>query len=604
MKRNLTEFLGRSKIVQKLKLTESQQNELATALEDEYLVWFLSDIIREAEEIIGIDPRLSQKNILEIAAKNIVQGLEADAATIRIFDPETLRMTSFGAYGLSGYDRLVSVPVQDSVSGRVVQEKRSIIVPSIQNDPLYKNKDIIKSRGFHSLLAVPLFTPTYIKPGDELLGALQIYYREEGRHFNALEVIHAELLARRVSYVLAKKKILDLQELNNHKEQITDKIFVKLSMREGIKLKDLFVLLIPELGKFLEVKSCSLYTVSDDQQFIHLEAAYPLEQTYHEIGYTFTVRHHPYFEAAILGKSTIGDTPFERITSSYVLIKDPEQSSLISPKMRQFVKKHRIHSFLLVPLKVDERVRHLLTFYATKKRQYFTDEEIELLIFFGKEIMKASRLEFFSDILHDFKNPAIALAGFAKRAQRILESGPVDIIRDKLIDYLKIMSTEASRLQDLALTMSGEGREEVIDMGAIAEDRFRMSEAVVQETKRSNINLAPPDLEPNLFIFCPRFALERVIDNLLSNAIKAIPNEGGGVALRAYRQDDMVCLEISNSGEIPADQIEQVRQGKVKGRGLSIIYRFVITNHGKISIWAEEGMTKIILMLPFADVHG
>ena len=135
-----------------------------------------------------------------------------------------------------------------------------------------------------------------------------------------------------------------------------------------------------------------------------------MEDTYHEVGHTFTVRNHPYFESAVFNIGPYEDRPFERITPNYILIKDPEKSSLLSAGLKKYVQEHEVHSFLIVPLTVNDRVRHLLTLYATKKRQFFTDEEIELLVFFGKEIMKASKLEFFSDVLHDLKNPAIAFA--------------------------------------------------------------------------------------------------------------------------------------------------------------------------------------------------
>ncbi len=289
MEKKLAVFFKQNKILQQYKVPKTGQEKLINALEEEYLPEFLSGIIRETEDIIAINPHLNRKKILEIAAEKIVKDLNAGAATIRLFEHETLKMTSFGAYGTPDYDRLATVPVRDSISGLVIQERRSIVVPSIYKDPRYKDKNIIKSRGFHSLLAVPLFTPTYFESDNDLLGSLQIYYKEDNRHFNSLEIIRAELLARRTSYVLAKKKILDLQLLNTRKEKIVNKIFVKLSMREGIKLKDLFIMLFPELEEFLEIQSCSLFTVSDDQRYMHLEAAYPLEHTYHEIGYSFTV---------------------------------------------------------------------------------------------------------------------------------------------------------------------------------------------------------------------------------------------------------------------------------------------------------------------------
>jgi signal transduction histidine kinase len=602
--RKLGQFLKENPLPEQFHLSASQTAALATVIEEQYLVWFLSDVIRQAEEIMAIDPRLAQKRILEIAAEKIVADLDAGAATIRLFDQESLRMTSFGAFGVEDYERLASVPVQHSVSGRVVQEKKAVTVPSILKDPLYKDKQIIRNRGFHSLLAVPLLIPTFMGEQNDLLGTLQIYYREEDRHFDALEVIHAELLARRVSYVLAKKKILGLQEMNNRKEKISNKIFIKLSMREGIKLRELFIALIPEIGEFLKIQSCSLYTVSDDQRYIHLEAAYPLEHTYHETGHTFTVSHHPYFETAVFGNGPFGDYPYERITPNYVLIKDPNKSLLLSQGLREFLEEHQVSSLLTIPLNVNDKVRHLLIFYATQKRQYFTDEEIELLIFFGMEIMKASKLEFLGDVLHDFKNPAIAIAGFANRARKLLNADSLESVREKLISHVEIMATEAARLQDLALTISGEGREEILDFSAIARQRYQISEEVVREIKFTDIIITPPEIDDNLFIFCPRFALERVLDNLLNNAIKAIPKQGGMIAIHAFRQGAMVCLEIINSGEIPADKIEQIRAGKVKGRGLNIIYRFVTANHGNIEIITAKGTTTFAIKLPFADVMG
>ena len=600
--KKLAEFLKDNNLLERFHLTETETEALIVAIEEKYLVWFLLDIIRQAEEVMAIDPKLSQKQILEIAAEKIVTDLDAAAATIRMFDQKSLRMTSFGAYGIADSKRLVSIPVQDSISGLVAREQKSIAVPNILKNPLYKDKKISTCKGFHSLLAVPLLIPTSTREGYDLLGTLQIYYREIDRNFDPLEIIHAELLARRVSYVLAKKKILDLQELNSRKEKIVNKIFVKLSMREGIKLKELFISLIPELGEFLKIQSCALFTVSDDQQYIHLEAAYPMEQSYHEVGHTFTVSHHPYFETVVLSKGPFEDRPSERITRNYVLIKDPWESSLITEGLRKFVEEHQVHSILLVPLRVNDKIRHLLTFYATQKRQFFTDEEIELLIFLGKEIMKASKLEFFSDMLHDFKNPAIAVTGFARRAKKLLAADSLESVKDKLESYIGIMATEASRLQDLALTMSGEGREEVLDLTVIVRQRYQINEEAVREMKLSNITIKPPKLEANLYVFCPRFALERVLDNLLNNGIKAIPEEGGMLAIRTFRTGSMVCLEVENTGEIPADQIEQVRAGKVKGRGMNIIYRFVIANHGKIDIHAGGGRTKIIIQLPFADV--
>ena len=600
MKKKLEDFFSQH-LLQKGNLSEGQLQELINTVESEYQSWFLSTIIQEIEEIMSIDPSLSFREILEVAAERIVHNLAADAATIRLFDPDSLRLTSFGSYGVSDYQRLSTIPVKNTISGLVVQEQRSIAVPSILKEPLFQNKDIVKSWGFNSLLAVPLVMPLPKPSGNDLLGSLQIYYKENDRHFDKLEIIHAELLSRRIGFVLAKKKILDLEELNRRKETIFNKIFVKLSRGEGIKLKDLFVLLIPELKEMIEVQSCSLFTVSEDQQFINLEAAYPQEGCYHDAGHSFTVSHHPYFQAAINWTKQICDTEYERITQSYLLIKNPSHSSLMSSQLRKFTAEHHIHSILLVPLSVDDKVRHLLAFNATKQKHFFSDEEIELITFFGKEIMKASKLEFFGDILHDIKNPAIAVAGFANRARKLLENKGLEPVRNKLKSYLDIMAAEAARMQDLAQAMTGEGRETIVDLSAIASVRYSIIEEVVHESKLTRVTLMKPELDPDLFVFCSRFGLERVMDNLLGNAVRAVAEQRDGrVAMSSSRRDGMARLVIENSGEIPAERLEKMKQGAVKGRGLNIINRFVHTNHGNIEIEAKAGMTRFIILLPLA----
>jgi signal transduction histidine kinase len=584
-------------------LSAEKLREVIDEIEKEYQAWFLETHIEEIEKILLIDHRLPVRELLEKAAEYTAHSLGTSAATIRVLDPESLRMISFGSAGLPNYDRQSSIDVQDSIAGLVVREKRVIAVPSILTDSLYKEKSMATERGFHSMLAVPLITPTPMSSGDNILGTIQIYYREDNRTFEKFEIIHAELLARRISFVLAKKKIFDLEELNIWKETIVNKIFVKLSRRETIKLKDLFELLIPELQRLINIKSCSLFTVSNDQRSITLETTYPQDDCYHEVGHNFTVSHHPYFLAAVMGTEEKGDWPHERITPSYILIKNPSQSKLISKELDEFTSQRQIHSILLVPLNVDQQARHLLAFYATEQKEFFSDDEIELLTFFGKEIMKATRLEFMGDVLHDIKNPAIAVAGFAARTQKLLQSDDLESVREKLSFYVNIIASESARMQDLALAMSGEGREEILDLADIAEERNHILEEVVQELRLKNVMVAKAECEKGLLIYCPRFGLERIIDNLLGNAARAVPEGGGIVSIRCNLHRGKACLSVENTGEIDPSRLEEMKKGAVKGRGLNIITRYVHANHGDMEIEVRDGMTRFIITLPLAVKH-
>jgi len=596
MKRSLYEFLESQTSLGHL--TSAERLDIARSIQQEYLPGLLSDIIRNVEEIIHIDTRLEEKRVLEIVAEKIANILRADAAYIWLFNPRSLSTLCLGAYQIYEVECKEEISSEKSIPAQVVRENKSISISGLFEDPRFKNRSIVKDQGFNSLLAIPLQITGFLDSEGEIVGSISIFYKEDKGKFDSFEIIHAELLANCISYVLAKRKIRGLQSLNAHKKKMVDRIFIKLSNREGIKLKDLFLDMIPDLAPYLQIKSCCLFSVSKDQKLIRLEAGYPPDKTYHQPGHTFTVSHHPYFQIAIHGASEYGDYPFERIDPAYFLIKDPERSRFTSSGMRKFVEQHNIYSILIIPLKTNGAALYLMTFYATEQKSSFTNEEIDLLTFFGKEVMRALRSELLDDVLHDFKNPAIAITGFAFKARNLMESEDLDEIRNKLITYLDIILKETVRMQDMALSMKLEGREEVLNLSDIALERFRLNEEAVRQSWRRYIRIEPPDIKEEILVYCSRFGLERVLDNLLNNAVNAVPKQGGLLTMRCYVEGSMACLEIRNSGDIPKEKIDQVRRGEVKGRGLNIIYRFVQSNYGKIDIQTNNGQTILIVKLP------
>jgi len=598
MQETLVKYLKSSPILAKYNLSERDIHELSEYLRRHCISAHVEEIVRMVEDVIGISPTLGWKEILEAAAKKIVEFLHAQAASIRIFDPESDRLVAFGSYQYAETHRLKSIPVEKSVAGKVIKSGKSYLVSNILSEPDYINKDVVKEHGFNSLMAVPINIPGFLENKSDIQGTIQIYYNEINREFDPLEVTNAELLARRVSYVLAKKRILDLQKLNLQKEKIVEKIFVKLSHREGIKMKDVFSMMIPELVDIIQIQSCSLYSIMPDRSHVQIELEYPIGQETHESGCMFAIKEHAYFDSLINGTEKRGDYAYERIDSSYILIKDPLNSRLSNKELKRYTSKHNVNSVLLIPLKAMDEINYFLVFYVTDRRQEFTEQEIELLSFLGKEIMKALRIEKLDDVLHDFKNPGIAIAGFAKRAKKLLEKEDVVSVKDKIAEYLDIVIKEIIRMQELAIYPNIEGRERVIDLTEVLKSRFRINQEAIREQKRINIKLIRHELQQGLFIYCSPFGFERVLDNLLDNATRAIPEQGGELSIRSYREKDMVCFEIRNTGKIPKENIEQIRKGEVKGRGLNIIYRFIQAIHGKLEVFTDADSTTFRVMIP------
>jgi len=557
---------------------------------------YVDRLISQVENILEINPSLEEKEILEEVAKNIVSFFGAGAASIRIYDPGKSEMISFGSYPKLLRDREETIPFEDTIAGEVVKTHQCYFVPNILKEEKYKNKEKVLNLGIRSMLAIPISIPRFSLKDVDIEGSFQIYYEEEDKVFTPLETRITEMFARRVSYVIAQKRIVNLQKLNVTKDKIVEQIFLKLGKKEGVKMKEVFNLVVPELVAIMQIQRCSLFSVSDDRNQAILEAGYP--EIYHGIGKAFRVKEEPYIDAVVNQAGPFGEFENEKIFPSYILIHNPQESCLLPPDLKRFLEIQQIHSVLYIPLKVNDVVNYFLVFDAQAHHRRFANEEIEIFIFFGKELMKGLRLEKMDDILHDFKNPAIAVAGFAKRIQKILEEGDALSKKEKVSQALEIILKETSRIQELALTLHGEGKEEVVDLTEKLKKRFLINEEAMKELKREKVQLIEGNLESPLWIRCYPLHVERVLDNLLNNASNAMPEEGGYLSIRSYRKDSWAVAEVANTGEIGEEDRDRYLHGEGKGRGLHITTRLVKQMQGKMEMESEQGQTTFRVMLP------
>jgi len=308
----------------------------------------------------------------------------------------------------------------------------------------------------------------------------------------------------------------------------------------------------------------------------------------------------PYIDAIVNQAEPFGEFENEKISPAYILINNPKESRLLPMDLKHFLESQQIHSVLYIPLKVDKVVNYFLVFDAQAQHRRFTDEQIEIFTFFGKEWMKGLRLEKMDDILHDFKNPAIAVAGFAKRIQKILKEG--DYPKNEKVDQaLDILLKETSRIQELALTLHEKGKESIIDLTEVSKRRFLINEETLKELNRGNIQLIERKWESPLWVRCFPLHIERVIDNLLNNASNAIPEEGGELSIRSYRKDTWGVVEVNNTGQISEEEKDRFILEEGRGRGLHTSTRLIKNMKGVMSVESREGQTTFSVMLPLVE---
>ncbi|MBN2123268.1 MAG: GAF domain-containing sensor histidine kinase [Deltaproteobacteria bacterium] len=571
---------------------------LSAWIKDSLFPGFLTQIINQVDEIIDIDPELPDQDILTRANRHIVEFLGAQSASVRIYDPLTEQMLSYGSFPFDEKSRATYIPLDNSVAGKVLNTGQTYLVPNILDEELYRDKSVVERKGAYSIMAVPLAIPRFFPYERDTVGVIQIYFSEKDREFKTLEIQVAEVLARRLSFVVARKKILTMQRVNEKKETIVRKIFLKLGGGHGIKMKDVFNRLIPELADIINVQSCALFSVTDDMETVILEAGYPDYVGYHGVGKRFSIIDEPAFEVVLNRITGVVESPYEVITQSYVLVVDPQRSALVSSNVKRFAASHSINSILYVPLNVGEEVTHFMTFDALDQRERYTEGEIEIFLFLGRELMKAQRMERLDDILHDFKNPAIATAGFARRLKRLIDEQPALKDDQTIKRYVEILLEETSRLQEMALSLYHIGKVQTVNISLVLRNRFEINKEAIREQLKQNVELQEgPFLDP-LFVRCYPLHLERILDNLLNNATNAIPLQGGILAIRTYAEEEWACAEITNTGLISEEERLRLLEGEGQGRGLYITHRIVRLLKGKIDIRVSRDTTTLLVRLP------
>jgi GAF domain-containing protein len=140
--------------------------------------------------------------ILQAISEMVADTYGSPLCSIMIVDEDRQELTIKAARCSSPeYLNKLPIRIEDSLIGRVVRERRILMVEDVAAEKLYRYPELARKAGLTSLLSVPLMT------GHGVIGTLNIYSKER-KTFTEEEVRFAQAVAGQAALALENARLM------------------------------------------------------------------------------------------------------------------------------------------------------------------------------------------------------------------------------------------------------------------------------------------------------------------------------------------------------------------------------------------------------------
>jgi len=222
---NLGRFQPRSFTAQELEILDPVARHVAIALDNARLIEDVRRRNQEFESLLdvsrGIVARLELGELLPLVVRSVNGIMGTQVCVLLLRQGELLRLAAQEGLEPEVAKVFLSLRVGESLSGRVAQQGKPMVVEDMRKDPRAKFAEVTNRYGYRSFLCVPLLH------GRDVLGTLEVLTRELRRFgqeeqdlMGAFAAQAAVAIANARLFDEARRSLADSEEANRRLEEL------------------------------------------------------------------------------------------------------------------------------------------------------------------------------------------------------------------------------------------------------------------------------------------------------------------------------------------------------------------------------------------------